>query len=61
MKLELRDVSLQYPEKPPLFEGVNLTLEPEGFLIVAATVIGTVIVVHVVRKLCFSRAHQIIL
>ena len=34
MKLELRDISLQYPDKPPLFEGVNLTLESGGFLIV---------------------------
>jgi putative ABC transport system permease protein len=30
-------------------------------MIVAATVIGSVIVVHVVRRLCFSRAHQIVL
>ena len=27
-------------------------------MLVAATTIGTVIVVHVVRRRCFSRAHQ---
>ena len=34
MKLELKNVSLQFPDKPPLFENVNLTLEPGGLLIV---------------------------
>jgi putative ABC transport system ATP-binding protein len=34
MRLELRNVSLQYPDKPPLFEGVNLTLESGGFMLI---------------------------
>ena len=34
MRLELRDVSLQYPDKPPLFGGVDLTLESGGFTLI---------------------------
>ena len=29
-------------------------------MIVAATAIGSIIVVHVVRRRCFSRAHQLV-
>jgi len=34
VKIELRDLALQYDDKPPLFQGLNLTLERGDFALV---------------------------
>ena len=34
MKIELKNLALQYPGKPPLFQGVNLTFDSSDFLLI---------------------------
>lgn len=34
MKLHIQDLSLQYPNKPPLFQNVNLTMDSGDFVII---------------------------
>lgn len=62
MKIELRNVSLEYDGNPPLFQGINLVVEEGEFIVVqGASGVGKSSLLHLMNRLQEATAGEILI